>query len=175
MHTLVAALLHVGAIPDIELLIDMSPVDFVAGAIVEISRKRACLGGTYHLMNHEPLRVATMGEWLRQMGQPVETTTLREWRRGLASLVQSIPAELMGLMAEILTEGSADDLGHDAVPAAFQLTFDTRRCREALQGTGVSCHPVDARLLAVYRDYLQEVGFFQLIQAGEPPALVGTP
>jgi thioester reductase-like protein len=172
MHTLIAAMLHTGTIPETDLVVDLSPVDFVARAIVEISRKQDCLGATFHLMNHEPLRAGMMADWLRKMGLPIEPTSLSEWRRRLAGLAESVPAEVLGLLSEILTGGS-DDRTDEAVPAAFQLTFDTSRCREALADTNVACHPVNEALLGIYADYLRGVGFFDLVQRGEIAAFVG--
>jgi thioester reductase-like protein len=166
MHTLVMAILHVGAIPDVELTVDLTPVDFVADSIVALSQKRECQGGTFNLLNPTPLHVSSMASWLRGSEFHVDVVPMREWREGLANLVDSIPGEVMGVMAEVLSPDANSGLESDAIPAAFQTRFDCSRVTQALQGTGVQCHPVDDLLLSRYLAFLEGVGFFDLFRSG---------
>lgn len=167
MHTLVMAILHVGAIPDVELTVDLTPVDFVANSIVALSQKKECLGGTYNLLNPTPLQASMMANWLRESDFSVDVVTLKEWREGLSNLVDSIPGEVLGIMAEVLSPDANSGADRDAIPAAFQTRFDCSHVTTALDGTGVACHPVNDELLARYLVFLEGVGFFDLFRSGE--------
>jgi thioester reductase-like protein len=159
---MVMSVLHVGAIPDIDLNIDLTPVDYVAGAIVELSRNLECLGGTYQLLNDNPLSLKLMAEWLQARDRNVEIVTLDQWREGLASLVDSVPGEVLGLMSEILTPDAEVGLEHESLPAAFLLSFDCSNAHRGLAGSDVRCHPVNVELLDRYAAYLDKVGFLRL-------------
>jgi thioester reductase-like protein len=159
MHTLVMAILQIAAVPDVELTVDLTPVDFVAGAIAELSRRADCLGGTFNLLNPQPLHVHQLATWLRQTDALIDIVTLSEWRDRLANLVDSIPGEVLGVMSDVLSPQASSGVERDVIPAAFQTRFDCARTTLALQGTGVVCHPVDDQLLGRYMEYLQNVGF----------------
>ena len=167
MHTLVMAILHVGAIPEVELTVDLTPVDFVAGAIAQLSRQRSSLGGTYNLLNPTPLQVHGLATWLRNSEFNVDVVSLREWREGLASLVDSVPGEVLGIMSEVLSPDAASGVESDGIPAAFQTRFDCSRTTKALEGSNVVCHPVNDQLLACYMDFLDGVGFFDMFRSGK--------
>ncbi len=123
MHTLVLAMLHIGAVPDIDLQIDLSPVDFVANGIVELAFHEESLGNTYHLTNPRPLSLTTMAKWLNESELNVETTTLAEWREGLGKLVDSIPGDVIGILSEIMTEEEGEE--EERLPAAMLSRFDS--------------------------------------------------
>ncbi len=80
MHTLMLGILHVGSVPEINIQIDLTPVDFVADAIVHISRKQACLDNEFNLLNHKPLKLHGMAKWLQANDFAIRVSSLREWR-----------------------------------------------------------------------------------------------
>ncbi len=165
MHTLMLGILHVGSVPDVDIKVDLTPVDYVANAIVHISRKEECLGGAYNLLNDQPLHLSMMAEWLKSADIGVEVVTLPEWRSALAELATSVPAEVLGLLSEVLAEeGATDD---EFIPPAFLLKFRCDTTDAALQGSEIACHPVDDALLEAYRANLDKVGFFQLAAGGQ--------
>ncbi len=164
MHTLMLGILHVGSVPEVNIKIDLTPVDFVADSIVYISRKQECLGGEFNLLNHEPLSLHMMANWLQSNDFSIGVTSMSEWRAALADLASSVPAEVVGLLVEVLAEeGSEDD---DFVPPAFQINFDCSRAQQVLADSKIRCHPVNEELLTIYRTNLDKVGFFELVSDG---------
>ena len=109
MHTLMLGVLHVGSVPDVDIKVDLTPVDYVADAIVHISQKEDCLGGEYNLLNDAPLRLKMMADWLQRSDMAVDVVTLREWRAALTELANSVPAEVLGLLSEVLAEEGSDE------------------------------------------------------------------
>ena len=161
MHTLVLAMLHVGAVPDIDLQIDLSPVDFVARGIVELAQRKESIGKTYHLTNPKPLSLKAMARWLSASELNIETTTLDEWRDGVSKLVDSIPGDVVGILSEIMTEDQDD---HESLPAVLLSRFDSAHTVEQLAKSQISCRPADEGLLDTYMRHLNSVGFFELLE-----------
>ncbi len=162
MHTLMLAMLHVGAVPETEAQIDLTPVDFVAGAIVEISLRAECQNGTFHLLNPHPLRVATMAKLMQRIDPAIDVVSLQNFRDGLASLEDSMPGEVMGLLSDVLTPDAAGGVHAESIPAAFLARFDCQHTLHGLRHSRVKCHPVDEQLLERYVDFLRRVDFFEM-------------
>ena len=161
MHTLMLGILHVGSVPELNITVDLTPVNFVAESIVHLSRKQECLDDQFNLLNHEPLSLHMMAKWLQTNDFSIGVTTMGEWRDALADLASSVPAEVVGLLVEVLAEeGNEND---DFVPPAFQIRFDCSKAQAALADSNIRCHPVDDTLLACYRANLDKVGFFELV------------
>jgi thioester reductase-like protein/amino acid adenylation domain-containing protein len=72
--------LRLGAAPEVEgWRIDLTPVDFVAAAILGIAARPGAAGGTYHLANPDPVLAATLFDWLEDGGYALERVTYGEW------------------------------------------------------------------------------------------------
>jgi thioester reductase-like protein len=160
MHTMVLAILHVGAIPNTDVYVDLSPVDFVAGGIIELAMSAESLGKTYHLTNPQPLSLAAMAKWLNASGFDTETMSLGEWRDSVSKLVDSVPGDVVGILTEIMT----DDQDADALPAVLLSRFDSGHTIQQLAQRNVACRPADEALLDTYMKQLRQVGFFELLQ-----------
>ena len=147
-----------------DIKVDLTPVDFVAGGIVHLSRNKDYIGGEFNMLNREPLRLKMMAEFLQSRDANIKSVTLAEWRAALAELASSVPAEVLGLLTEVLAEEGEDGDG-DFIPPAFLTRFDCSKAETALKGTDIQCHPVNEELLAIYRDNLDKLGFFDLAAA----------
>lgn len=122
-------------------LIEMTPVDFVAGAILEIADRPEEWGETFHLANPDRVSASELFGWLGDVGYSIEplpySDWLREWR--------SRPQDQQDAIGSIL---------HGAGPEAPEIwddnTYDDRNTRRALRGSGVSRPAIDARLIENY-------------------------
>src|SRR6202035_6177463 len=62
---------ELGAIPDLDLQLNMTPADDVARAIVRLAGSEASWGSVYHLMNSEPLHVQEVPRIFHRLRPPL--------------------------------------------------------------------------------------------------------
>jgi thioester reductase-like protein len=138
-----------GAAPDVPMSIDMTPVDYVAGAIAWLARHGG--SGTYHLANPRPLAIGDLAAGMRALGYPVDLVPLAAWRARLRELVGRVPG---APFAELLPLASRDP--DPARP--WQPRFECSRAVAALMDSPVApCPPADA-LIPTYVDAFVKAG-----------------
>jgi thioester reductase-like protein len=166
LHTIVLACLRLGAVPRRDIELDLTPVDYVAQAIAELSRRPESLGHAFHLTNPNPLKTQVLTEWMERSELDVQLVPYETWRERLFDLADQtqIQTDKLRLLADVLVPRLlADD---DA--RAVHPRFDCRHTLDALANTGVLCPPVDARLLSTGLEYLKRTGVGPLAQRNQP-------
>lgn len=157
-HFLIACFkgfLQFGAFPELDIEVDVAPVDYVAKALVYLAFQRDTLGGAFHLTNPSRRRLKDGLEYLRNMGYRFEQLPFVELRDRLINSPDFSSNALFAYQAAL------DDMDN----ASMQLpTYDTRETRRELAGSGILCPPADEKLFGTYLGFLQEIGFIPLPQ-----------
>jgi amino acid adenylation domain-containing protein/thioester reductase-like protein len=148
--------LRLGAAPEVEgWRMEMTPVDFVAAAILGIAVDPGTTGGTYHLANPDPVSAATVFDRLENAGYALERVPYEEWRRRLeASPPEDGPGVVLG--------GAAPDAGD----LSDRNVYDDKNTRRILGEEGPRRPEVDEDLLLTYARYFALRGW-----APAPPSL----
>lgn len=150
--------LRLGAVPEVEgWKMEMTPVDFVAAAILGIASNPDAPSGTYHLANPDPVPAGTVFGWLEDGGYTLEHLPYEEWLRRLEA---APPEDVQGPGAVL--RGAAPDAGD----LSDGNIYDDRNTRLALSESGPRRPDVDGDLLLTYARYFAVRGW-----ASEPSAL----
>ena len=144
--------IELGAAPVIDMKIDVTPVDYVAAALVHISRQPEQAGRAFHLICQEPVPETDLVGWMEKFGYRTERLTFDQWRRR----VESRAAELDDVTAGALAPFLSGTLPLDKMPKNH---FDDGNVRAALAGTGIACPPFDDALLRCYLEYFIDTGY----------------
>ena len=155
--------LQMGCFPDVDYMLDMSPVDYVSKAIVHLSSQEESIGNAFHLQHPEPAPLSILVDWLSSFGFPIKMIPYEEWQDKLINDVTSEENPLYTLRPFLLERWSERKL---TIPDLY-LTENRPiiSCEEtlnALAGSGVSCAPIDAELYTTYATYLIANGFLNL-------------
>jgi thioester reductase-like protein len=145
--------IQLGAAPDLDHPVQIAPVDFVARAIVELSRRGDPAGGTYHLVNPRAVTWSQLFDHVRSLGYSLDRLPFPEWREELQRRAGGPGGNaLFGLLP--LFSGST--LESSRLPV-----FDCAATLAGLAGTGVDCPPLDDELLGTYFRHFVESGFLE--------------
>ena len=150
LSNLVQACVHLGAAPELELLVDMVPVDFASAALVNLSSDPASLGKTFHLGHPQPIEwhelvaaLESFGYRMRQLPYEGWTAAVRQYathrRAGRALL------SVGGLSLRELSD-------------ALAASYDCRATLQALSGSSIHTPAIDSRLLRAGLSYLVRTG-----------------
>lgn len=117
--------IQLGAVPDLESGLVLTPVDTVARAIVRASRETASSGGTFHPVAGEALALETVGGWLRQLGFEVEKLRYADWQARLRWALKRGDDNAIGAHSAIFL----DEAGVGASRTVPELLVADRRPR----------------------------------------------
>lgn len=152
-HFLIACFkgfLQFGAFPDLDIEVDVAPVDYVAKAMVYLAFHRNVLGRAFHLTNPSRRRLKDGLEYLRTIGYQFEELPFVELRDRLVNSPDFSSNALFAYQAAL------DDMDN----VSMQLPiYDTRETLRELAGSGIACPPADEKLFGTYLRYLQDIGF----------------
>jgi amino acid adenylation domain-containing protein/thioester reductase-like protein len=144
--------LRLGCAPEIDdWRMEMTPVDFVAAAMVHIASDPDAYGGTYHLANPEPPLADDVFDLLEEQDYPLERVPYDEWlqRMDAAPPEEDAPGEIVSVAAP-----AAEELRDDN-------TYDDNNTRRILSSDGPTRPAIDEDLLDTYARYFAERGWIE--------------
>jgi thioester reductase-like protein len=154
--------IEAGVGPDVGYNSLLTPVDFVAAAMVRLSQNLTGAGRTFHLINPEAPSFGELLELTKASGYPIRIVAEDQWETELAAnnlAVQNNPVAAYQFFIPRQT------LSHMVRKQSGEFC---RNMLQGLQGTGVSCPEIDQERMRHYLDYFVRTGFLQ------PPAEAGT-
>jgi nonribosomal peptide synthetase DhbF len=108
---------ELGAMPDLDVRLNMTPADDVARAIVRLAGSEASWGSVYHLMNTEPLHVQEVPRIFHRLGLRLELVPLDRWmviaRRRLAETHDDDLAAVLSILSKEDTSKSHPEITSD--------------------------------------------------------------
>jgi thioester reductase-like protein len=152
IYAILAGSIQMQSLPIANCLIDLTPVDYVAEAMVYLSLQPQSFGKAFHITNVSPIHTTQMFTWLRSIGYRFEEMPLDKWRYGLMNSVNFADNALYPYAA-VLEEFHEVHLNFPK--------YDCQKTVQALEGSSIKCPPVDETLLSIYIDFFVRVGFLQ--------------
>jgi amino acid adenylation domain-containing protein/thioester reductase-like protein len=151
MSTLAKICLSVGVAPDLDVMVDVVPVDYVSDAIVHLSQQPAPLGQVFHLSNPQPLHYRELLEAVRSLGFPVRSVPFDQWRGELFSHAAASGADGWNPFLPLIEEVGVEQV--------FMPPFDCQNTLSGLAGSSINCPPVGLELFSTYFSYFAGIGF----------------
>ena len=159
MSTMTRACIALGVVPDLDIDVDIVPVDYVSKALVTLAVRSGEGGGArdegevriFNLSNPRTMAYGEMLALVREVGLPLRTLPFEQWRQLLVDMVQGIGGAGQGRaetnpyenpFLPLLDEITAEQI--------FMPSFDHGHTLQGLAGTGVTCPPVGPELLLTY-------------------------
>jgi thioester reductase-like protein len=163
INLMVKGCLLMGTFPNIDYMLDMSPVDYVSQAIVYLSRQQESVGKAFHLQHPQPVPLRNLVDWVSSMGYPVEMISYEKWQEKLVNDVSSGENPLFTLRPFLLERFSDEQLTiPDLYLTARRPTISCEETLMALAGSSITCSPIDSKLFMIYTAYLVESGFLNV-------------
>lgn len=143
--------IQMGSMTDITDRLDLAPVDYLSQSIVYLSQQKDSLGKTFHLNNPQPGSWQELTDFIYSLGYPIRHIAYQDWQVKLSNAVRSRENPLYHLLPFFLKKLPQEQL---AVSHKYQQLIDPQvSCSEtqrALNGSSISCPPVNKELLNTY-------------------------
>ncbi|MGG6263701.1 thioester reductase domain-containing protein [Leptolyngbya sp. AN10] len=151
---LMKSFIQLGCAPDLNLTIDVTPVDYISQAIAHLSLQTESYDKTFHLINPQSLSLRQLVEELNQLGYLVQTVPHSQWQAAL-----KLESNALQALAPVIVEPISDHCTRLELWLAGNQVFDCRNTMEGLKDFSRSCPKIDAQLLSVYIDRFIQDGF----------------
>jgi amino acid adenylation domain-containing protein/thioester reductase-like protein len=142
---LIKACVELGLAPDVDLPVEVVPVEYVSGAVVRLSLRPESLGQAFHLVSPAVGRLSELLDGLRAFGYPVRKLPYPVW---FGEALRRGGPELEGILRAFLPAPSA--LQPMAPAGQDGPAFDCRNTLAGLAGTPIACPVLDADLVGRY-------------------------
>ncbi len=156
LGAVIAESLRIGAVPNVEgWRVEMTPVDFVSGAICHLANEPDASGNTFHLAEPDPVPADEVFGWLGQMGYSLEQLSYPDWleARRAATRPDARGSNIIG--------GVLDG----AAPGDHELwdgnVYDDSNTRQVLQRTGLRRPDINPTLLGNYARHFADRGWVE--------------
>lgn len=156
---------QMGKAPDIEgAFFDMTPVDYVARAVVAVLLGAGDANGNYHYFNARTLPANDAVAGIRDAGLPIDLVPYAEWQQTLmASVVAGEDNPLRPFAGLFPAQAASEDAASEQDPE--MPLFDCCATEAAVADLAGECPPADRALFDRYLRFLQEAG---ALPAGNP-------
>jgi amino acid adenylation domain-containing protein/thioester reductase-like protein/non-ribosomal peptide synthase protein (TIGR01720 family) len=158
--TMIKSCILIGSAPVLDMMVDMTPVDFVSRAIVHLSLQGKAIGQVFHLVNPAPTHGSQLLDWICSFGYPLRRIGYEEWRASLINLTENSSITALFPLLSLFPERMLEEM--PSMPV-----FECQNTLDGLADSAIVCAPIDAKLLHTYLSYFVRSGFLP------PPPLVG--
>lgn len=147
--------IQAGYAPDVRNAMDMTPVDFVARAIVYLARQPESLGKVFHLLNPDPIHWSDIFDLVMEAGYPVQKQAFHDWVGSMETHADPDTNPLYPLLPFFHLNFARRMLG---ISDTHFRALGTASTQAALAQSGIICPPVDARLIDTFLTRFVESG-----------------
>jgi thioester reductase-like protein len=144
---MVKACIETGCVPEADLPLPLTPVDFVSRAVVDLSTREGARGRTFHLVNPHLFSLQELVDWMIEYGYRLRRVSYDAWREALLSGVGQSDVEPI---LSLFSQGSIDA---EVAGPAGRIPFDVSQTLAGLAGGPVRCPALSAELLTTYFSY----------------------
>jgi thioester reductase-like protein len=163
INLMIKGCLQMGSFPDVDYMLDMSPVDYVSKSVVYLSRQETSVGKAFHLQHPQPASLKSLVDWVRSFGFSLKMIPYQEWQAELINNVTSQDNPLYTLRPFLLERWSDEQITiPDLYLQARRPIISCEETLKALKGSSIVCPPIDSQLLMTYTSYLVQTGFLSL-------------
>lgn len=153
---MIVGAIQMGSIPRTQYCMHMTPVDYVGKAIVHISRKPEAIGQAFNIINPRPTPLKEIVAGIRAYGYQVKYAPFLVWRKRLKEADSSENSlTILECLFEAGTENNPGVLRHFM---GKDTTYDVSNTALLLNGSGITCPPIDKQMIAAYLTNFKKSG-----------------
>lgn len=144
----IKAIIDTKSYPLIDMNMHMTQVDYIADAIVSISTKGESYGKAYNLLNSVKVPLRWLGEIINESGYEAKPMGYEEWKGILYKSGNEHPLKLLEALFKITKKNKEEELAFRY--GEVEARHGTTNADKALEGTGITCPPIDEELIRKY-------------------------
>ncbi|MDS0528185.1 thioester reductase domain-containing protein [Clostridium sp. SHJSY1] len=144
----IKAMMQTKTYPDIDMKIHMTQVDYIAEAIIYISRQGKSYGKAYNLLNSVHIPINELGRIVNECGYETKGIDYATWKENLFKSGSEHPLKLLESLFKIVKKNPSENF--ESRYGEMAPVLETTNTDKALEGTDIKCEPMNAELISKY-------------------------
>jgi len=161
---MIKGFIQMGSAPNLDLMMTLTPVDYISRAIIHLSRQNTSLGKAFHLLNPQPLHVSELVNNINALGYPIQQMPYENWQASLLNIDVFKENALSPLLSLFTKKISAKQQTYLETSALGSQAFNFQNTIDGLSGNSIICPSVNFKLLSIYFSYFIRSGFLDMPQ-----------
>ncbi len=157
--SLIKHFIEFGNAPELDINVDITPVDYISRGIFHLSNQKTSLGEVFHLMNPEPLSLKELIAEINTLGYSIKEIEYSRWLSQLKDLAINSQETAFGGMLPLLVEKIPSSQLTYLEITSMGMVFDCDNAIKGLAKNSLICPPVNSQLLRTLIDYMTDCGF----------------
>jgi thioester reductase-like protein len=139
---IIKSCIQMGIAPELDTIVDWTPVDYVARAIVHLSRQKKSAEKVFNLVNPQPITWRELFNSFSSLGYSLDLISPDKWRSDLIEHTENHPENALHPFLPMFSEKMAF--------GEYLPQLDCQNTLDGLVGTEIVCHSVETKLLRTY-------------------------
>lgn len=151
--------IQMAAVPQIDINLHLTPVDFVSDAIVAIAFQSPGVNKAFNIINQNTLPLRQIHQLIGRAGYRATELPYGEWRQRLLDC----PADqnVLRILSCLFADAPETGVGLVERFGSRQPHYDCHNTESLLAGTGIICPPVDGDMIDSYLNSFRERGYIK--------------
>ncbi|MEG4940614.1 amino acid adenylation domain-containing protein [Microcoleus sp. F4-D5] len=159
LSCLIEQFIQQGTAPDLDITIDMTPVDYVSKAIVYLSKQKESQGQVFHLVNPQSLHLSQLIKEIITLGYSIKQLEYVQWQSNLRNLAMTSQETALGIVLPLFSEKITGTQLSYLELCSIGLQFDCQNTLGRLTDTSIVCPPPDSKFIRTLFAYFTGSGF----------------
>ncbi|MDZ8068512.1 MAG: thioester reductase domain-containing protein [Nostoc sp. DedQUE08] len=162
---MIKSCIQLGIAPDLDTLIDITPVNYASSAIVYLSRQLDSLEKTFHLVNPQPVNWNDIINWMIDFGYAIEKISYTQWQTKLIQNINMTDNNALYPLASLFF-GTVNMSETEIFAQIQRPQLGCQTTLQSLTGSSITCPTVNVDLLIAYFSHFIDSGFIN------PPTVI---
>ncbi|HLO50704.1 MAG TPA: thioester reductase domain-containing protein, partial [Kamptonema sp.] len=147
---IIKSCIQMGIAPELDTIVDWTPVDYVSQAIVHLSRQKESAAKVFNLVNPQPITWRVLFNSLCSLGYSLELISPDKWHSALIEHSENHPENALNPFLPMFSKKMAF--------GEYLPQLDCQNTLDGLVGTDIVCDSLEIKLLGNYCLYLSTEG-----------------
>jgi thioester reductase-like protein len=145
------------AMPEMDISLPLTPVDFVSSAIAYISKQNNAIGKRFNLINKQLTNTKAIGNFIKKAGFKYKLLPYDKWCARLAEIPST--ENVLSILSRLFTDKRSEGESLLERYGDKQARLDTAATDALLAGSGIKCPPLGKRYFFTYLKMFMKAGY----------------
>ena len=133
--------------PEMNSLVEITPVDYLAKVLINLSQQPKALGKAFHLNNSHSAPWSQFFDCIRSLGYPLQQLSYEDWQAELLRSTQNSTDNALYSFVSLAYDNTSSELKPNATSS---LKFDCQNTLNGLANTAIRWPEIDNKLLQAF-------------------------
>ena len=142
---------RIGAFPDLDIKENITPINFIAEALVYISQKPSNINQNYHLLNSLQVHYSDLFSYLKNYGFSLKKLDYSKWKN---KVIEELSDSELKYIVNLFSEENLSAMTQD-------VNFNCENMEKALQNSEIKQMNINEQIFKKYLHYYTKIGFLK--------------